>query len=102
MVHRPADARLLTNLLTSEKEYHKHLTLLLDHSHGSLTSLNAYAAASAPGLAQTIIVVAEKLASSDDALRKYAAAVEQWRERLVGLKAQEEDVAAIIRDREIL
>ena len=102
MVHRPADSRLLTNLLAHEKDYHKQLLTLLDHSRASLASFTAYASASSPSLSQTIIAVAGKLAASDDALRKYAGAVEQWREHLRVLKDEEDDVGSILRDREIL
>jgi hypothetical protein len=39
MVHRPSDSRLLANLLTSEKDYSKHFSLLLDdHLSPSLVS----------------------------------------------------------------
>jgi hypothetical protein len=102
MVHRPADARLLANLLAAEKEYHKHLLALLDSSHTALSSLSAYAAASTPPTSHAIVTVAGNLASADDALRKYAGAIDAWRDQLKELKEVEEDVASIMRDREIL
>ena len=102
MVHRPADSRLLTNLLNHEKDYSKHLSILLDYSQASLASFSAYAAASAPPTSQVIIAVAGALAGADDALRNYAAAVERWQEQLKALKTMEEDVGNIMRDREIL
>ncbi|TBU37843.1 hypothetical protein BD309DRAFT_973136 [Dichomitus squalens] len=102
MVHRPADSRLLSNLLSHEKDYSKHFSILLDHSHASLASFSAYASASAPPISQVIIAVAGSLAGADDALRSYAAAVEQWQEQLKALKNMEDDVANIMRDREIL
>ena len=40
MVHRPADSRLLSNLLTHEKDYAKHLAILLDYSQASLASFS--------------------------------------------------------------
>ncbi|RPD53942.1 hypothetical protein L226DRAFT_538821 [Lentinus tigrinus ALCF2SS1-7] len=102
MVHRPADSRLLTNLLSHEKDYSKQLSILLDYSQATLASLSAYAAASAPPTSQVIIAVAGALSGADDALRNYAAAVERWQEQLRALKAMEDDVGNIMRDREIL
>ncbi|KAJ7664376.1 hypothetical protein DFH06DRAFT_1040156, partial [Mycena polygramma] len=102
MVHRPADSRLLANLLSQEKEYAKHLGTLLDHSNASLASVTAYASASSPASAHLILAVAGSLAAADDALRHYAVAVDRWRDYLKGLKALEDEVANIMRDREIL
>ncbi|KAF9005173.1 hypothetical protein BDQ17DRAFT_1171356, partial [Cyathus striatus] len=102
MVHRPADSRLLTNLLSHEKDYTKHLLSLLDYSHASLSSFTAYAAASSPPASQVILSVAGHLSSADDALRRYAASIDQWREMMKNLKALEDEVGNIMRDREIL
>ncbi|KAF7290810.1 hypothetical protein MIND_01322000 [Mycena indigotica] len=102
MVHRPADSRLLGNLLSQEKEYAKHLATLLDHSNASLASVTAYGSASSPASAHLILAVAGSLAAADDALRHYAAAVDRWRDYLKGLKALEDEVGNIMRDREIL
>ncbi|KAF7333501.1 hypothetical protein MVEN_02366300 [Mycena venus] len=102
MVHRPADSRLLANLLSQEKEYAKHLATLLDHSNASLASVTAYASASSPASAHLILSVAGSLAAADDALRHYAVAVDRWRDYLKGLKALEDEVGNIMRDREIL
>lgn len=102
MVHRPADSRLLTNLLTHEKDYSKHLNTLLDYSNASLASFSAYAAASSPPASQVILSVAGSLAGADDALRRYASAVDEWREHLKELKSLEDEVGNIMRDREIL
>ena len=43
MLHRPASSRLLSNLLTHEKEYTKSLHGTLDVSQVALASLSAYA-----------------------------------------------------------
>ena len=43
MLHRPASSRLLSNLLTHEKEYTKSLHSTLDVSQVALASLSAYA-----------------------------------------------------------
>ncbi|CAK5277940.1 unnamed protein product [Mycena citricolor] len=102
MVHRPADSRLLSNLLSQEKEYAKHLTTLLDHSNASLASVTAYAAASSPASAHLILAVSAQLASADEALRHYAVAVGRWQEYLKNLKGLEDEVGNIMRDREIL
>jgi hypothetical protein len=102
MVHRPPDSRLLTNLLSQEKDYTKHLNTLLDSSHSSQASFSAYAAASSPPTSHVILAVAASLAGADDALRGYVAAVDEWREHLKGLKNLEDDVGNIMRDREIL
>lgn len=102
MVHRPADSRLLTNLLSNEKDYSKHLSHLLEHSRVSLASFSAYASASSPPLSQLIIAVAGILSGADDALRKYALSLEGWQDHLKALKDLEDEVGNIMRDREIL
>ena len=102
MVHRPADSRLLTNVLSHEKEYAKQLQALLDSSQASLASFTAYAAASPPPTSQTILKVAGILSAADSALAAYAAAVDQWREAMRALQALEDEVGNIVRDREIL
>ncbi|KAF7340852.1 hypothetical protein MSAN_02114700 [Mycena sanguinolenta] len=85
-----------------KKEYAKHLATLLDHSNASIASVTAYAAASSPTSAHLILAVAGSLAAADDALRHYAVAVDRWRDYLRGLKALEDEVGNIMRDREIL
>lgn len=102
MPHRGPDSRLLTSLLANEKEYHRHLLTLLDHSQSSLSSFTAFASSSAPPASYAIIAVAESFAKADDALRKYADAIDVWRAQLKELKDAEDDIAAVIRDREIL
>jgi S-formylglutathione hydrolase FrmB len=102
MVHRPSDSRLLTNLLSHEKDYTKHLNILLQHSQSSLSSFSAYASASAPPVSTTILAVAGSFAGADDALRRYMGSVEEWRGRLKDLKELEDEVGNIMRDREIL
>src|SRR5882757_1462353 len=103
MVHRPTDSRLLTNLLSHEKDYSKQLLSLLDHtSQASLSSFSAYASASSPPVSTAIISVAGSLAGADDGLRRYALSIEAWREQLTMLKSLEDDIGNIMRDREIL
>lgn len=102
MVHRSADSRLLSNLITHEKDYTKHLQSLLDISHASFNSLSAYAASSPPPASQVILSVAGSLSNADNALRGYAGAVEEWARYLKELKDLEDEVGNIIRDREIL
>ncbi|KAF8633108.1 hypothetical protein AX15_001491 [Amanita polypyramis BW_CC] len=102
MVHRPPDSRLLTNLLLQDKEYSKQLYALLDAASASASSLSAYAAASAPPTSHIILKVSGSLASADDAFRRYASSVDEWREQLKGLKTLEDEVTNILRDREIL
>jgi hypothetical protein len=102
MVHRPSDSRLLTNLLSHEKDYSKQLGNLLDASQASLASFSAYASSSSPLVAQAILAVAGSFAGSDEALRRYGSAVEAWRDQLKDLKDLEEEVGNIMRDREIL
>ncbi|KAG0692172.1 hypothetical protein DFH29DRAFT_773624, partial [Suillus ampliporus] len=111
MVHRPPDSRLLSNLIAHEKEYTKHLSALFPISHTALASLSAFAAASpsakpfpnsSVSLAQTIATIVDILAGADDALQLYNKAVENWRDQLGHLIQLEEDIAAILRDREIL
>ncbi|KAG8220344.1 hypothetical protein J3R82DRAFT_3438 [Butyriboletus roseoflavus] len=105
MVHRAPDSRLLTNLIAHEKEYTKHLASLFPLSHSALASLSAYAAASPfqpASPAQSIATVVDVLASADDALQRYNQAVETWREQLASLKDLEDDLTAVLRDRDIL
>ena len=103
MVHRPSDSRLLNSLLSNEKEYHKHLLVLLDtYSQQSLGAFAAYASASPAHVARAVIAVAGSFAGADDALRRYAVSIEAWQAELRALKDLEEDVGSIIRDREIL
>ncbi|PBK68070.1 hypothetical protein ARMSODRAFT_937533 [Armillaria solidipes] len=102
MVHRPADSRLLTNLLSQEKDHSKQLQSLLDSSNVALTSLAAYASACPPPASQVILSVAGSLAGAAEAFRAYAVSIEQWRDYLTGLKDLEDEVAHIMRDREIL
>jgi predicted secreted protein len=102
MVHRPTDSRLLANLLSQEKEYSKQLAAVLETSQASLSSFSAYASASAPPVSQVILAVAGALAGTDDALRKYLEAVDEWRDQLRRLKGLESEVGNIMRDREIL
>ncbi|KAG2123238.1 hypothetical protein DEU56DRAFT_830470 [Suillus clintonianus] len=109
MVHRPPDSRLLSNLIAHEKEYTKHLSALFPISHAALASLSAFAVASpsaipssSVSLAQTIGTIVDILAGVDDALQLYNQAVENWRDQLGHLIKLEEDIAAILRDREIL
>ncbi|KAI9463128.1 hypothetical protein HD554DRAFT_1415348 [Boletus coccyginus] len=99
MVHRAPDSRLLTNLITHEKEYARHFAALFPLSHAALSSLSAYAAASP---AHPIPPVIDVLASADDALQRYAHALDTWRDQLVALKGLEDDLAAVLRDRDIL
>ncbi|KAK2464963.1 hypothetical protein APHAL10511_003039 [Amanita phalloides] len=101
MVHRPTDARLLTNLIAQEKDHSKHFYAFLDAANTSVSSLSAYAAASAPPASQIILKVSASLASADDALRRYAFSLDEWREQLKALKTLEDEVTNIIRDREI-
>ncbi|KAH9943606.1 hypothetical protein B0H21DRAFT_865863 [Amylocystis lapponica] len=102
MVHRPADSRLLSNLLSHEKDYSKHFASILDYSQASLASFSAYASASAPPTSQVIIAVAGAIAGADEALRKYVVSLDQWQQQLKALKDLEEEVGNIMRDREIL
>ncbi|KAL0948518.1 hypothetical protein HGRIS_011078 [Hohenbuehelia grisea] len=102
MVHRPSDGRLLTNLVSQEKEYSKQYSALFDVSHVSLALFEAYAAASPPPASHFILAVVRSLATAEDALRKYAIALNDSREHLKGLSTLEDHVANIVRDREIL
>jgi hypothetical protein len=103
MVHRPSDLRLLNSLLSTEKEYHKQLLVLLDtHSQQSLGAFAAYASASPAPIAHALNAVAGTFAGADNALRRYAASVETWHAELRALKDVEEDVKNVMRDREIL
>ena len=90
MVHRPADSRLLTNLLSHEKEYTKAFSNVFDVSQTAIASFSAYASASAPPTSRVIVTVAGALAGADAALRGYAASVEQWQIQLKALKEAEE------------
>ena len=102
MGHRPADARLLSHLVSHEKEASKARQSLLAVSQSALGSLQAYAAASPPATSRTILNVASVFSAADGAFAAYAAAVDEWRDMLRGLHALEEEVGNVIRDREIL
>uniref|UniRef100_D8Q401 DH domain-containing protein n=1 Tax=Schizophyllum commune (strain H4-8 / FGSC 9210) TaxID=578458 RepID=D8Q401_SCHCM len=102
MVHRSTDSRLLTALISSEKDYCKSLEAALSSGHASLASFSAYAAASPPHISTTILSVANVFIGAQDALKHYAHAVEEWKDLLTQLKGLEDDVANTIRDREIL
>ena len=102
MVQQNSQTKLLVNLLKSTKDYTTSLTSHLVISHTALSGLQAYASASSPSTAQAILGVAEALKAADDALVRYANEVDQWRERLKEVKHAEEDVAIILRDREIM
>lgn len=102
MVHRPADSRLLSNLLLKEKDYLKQFKQLFTCSAASLDSFTAYAAASPPPASQAILAVASLLAVADDALQQYYLGVVRWRDAMQALKDMEDDVGNIMRDREIL
>jgi len=102
MVHRPADSRLLANLLSHEKGYAKHLHALLEPSHVSLSAFSAYVLASPLPVAHAILAVATSLAGADEAPGQYTSAVDDCRDHLKHIKSLEDNVANIIRDREIL
>jgi hypothetical protein len=103
MVHRPSDSRLLSNLLSAEKDYSKLLTTLLhDSSPAAHAALTAYAAASPPPTSTVLLAVVASLQRADEALGRYVGAVERWREGLKALREMEEDVGTVMRDREIL
>lgn len=102
MLHRPADSRLLSNLLSHEKDYVKSLQSQLEYGQASLASFSAYAAASPPPASHAIAAVAGALVGANDTLRGYAFAVEEWCEQLRMLKEMEDEVGNIARDREIL
>ncbi|KAI5833120.1 hypothetical protein K523DRAFT_413571 [Schizophyllum commune Tattone D] len=102
MIHRSTDSRLLTSLISSEKDYCKSLEAALASGHASLASFSAYAAASPPHISTTILSVANVFIGAQDALKRYAYAVEEWKDLLTQLKGLEDDVANTIRDREIL
>ncbi|KIM87941.1 hypothetical protein PILCRDRAFT_29591, partial [Piloderma croceum F 1598] len=103
MVHRPSDSRLLSNLLSTEKDYSKLLTSLLDDSSpAARAALTAYAAASPPPTSTVLLAVVASLERADEALGRYVGAVERWREGLKVLREMEEDVGTVMRDREIL
>ena len=98
MVHRPADSRLLANLLNHEKEYAKSFKSLLSPSH----ALSAYAAACTPPLSDALLHVSIALSGADEALARYADAVDDCKDQLKRIKELEDDVGVVVRDREIL
>ncbi|KAG6893570.1 hypothetical protein C0992_009470, partial [Termitomyces sp. T32_za158] len=97
-MHRPVDSRLLSNLVTHEKDYAKSLKSLQSPSH----ALSAYAAACAPPLSNALLQVSAALGGADEALARYADAVEECREHLARIKELEDDLSIVVRDREIL
>ena len=94
MVHRAPDSRLLTSLSAHEQAYHKHLLQRVDgYAQSALNALAAYASATPAGTARGIMGVVGSLAGADEALRRYAYAVDEWRMKLEGIRQAEEDVA---------
>jgi hypothetical protein len=102
MVHRPSDSRLLTNLLASEAAYSKSLLALLASAQSSLSSFSAYASTSPASVSPVILAVAGFFSGAEDAVKRYAKAVELWREEMEELKRLEMQVGNVVRDREIL
>ncbi|EIN06855.1 hypothetical protein PUNSTDRAFT_54215 [Punctularia strigosozonata HHB-11173 SS5] len=103
MPHRAPDMRLLSALLSAESTYHKSLLASLLASSSAVTTFTAFASASAPPTSYVALAFADVVFSrADDAVRLYADSVQSWRERLEELREREEDLAAVVRDREIL
>ncbi|KAG8732298.1 hypothetical protein FRC10_001018 [Ceratobasidium sp. 414] len=100
------DNRLLTNLIKCEKEHHSALLALLVRSHTSLAALSAYASTAAPPVAQALLGGLEgciqAFAAADEGLRGYAAAVEGWKEELREVRRVEDEVKAVVKDKDIL
>ncbi|KAG8707102.1 hypothetical protein FRC08_000691, partial [Ceratobasidium sp. 394] len=96
------DNRLLTNLIKCEKEHHSALLALLVRSHTSLAALSAYASTAAPPVAQALLGCIQAFAAADEGLRGYAAALEGWKEELKEVRRVEDEVKAVVRDKEIL
>ncbi|KAG6895501.1 hypothetical protein C0992_000976 [Termitomyces sp. T32_za158] len=89
---------LLSNLVTHEKDYAKSLKSLQSPSH----ALSAYAAACAPPLSNALLQVSAALGGADEALARYADAVEECRDNLAGIEELEDDLSVVVRDRKIL
>lgn len=102
MVQQAPQTRLLTNLLKSTKDYTTSLQSHLLISHTATSGIQAYASASSPATASAILGVAEAFQGADDAIARYCIEVDHWRARLKEVKRAEEDVANILRDRDIL
>ncbi|KAG8713020.1 hypothetical protein FRC09_019213 [Ceratobasidium sp. 395] len=96
------DNRLLTNLIKCEKEHHSALLALLVRSHTSLAALSAYASTAAPPVAQALLGCIQAFAAADEGLRGYAAALEGWKEELKEVRRVEDEVKAVVRDKDIL
>ncbi|KAG2336279.1 hypothetical protein BDR05DRAFT_1005998 [Suillus weaverae] len=95
--------------LHTKREYTKHLSALFPISHATLASLSAFVAASpsaisssSVSLAQTINTIVDIFSGADDAFQLYNQAVESWHDQLSQLIKLEEDIAAILCDKEIL
>ncbi|KZV98898.1 hypothetical protein EXIGLDRAFT_606567 [Exidia glandulosa HHB12029] len=102
MVHRPGDPQLLAQLIKHDKEYATAFHALVVASTASRDSLSAYAAASPQNVARPIAVIVSALTGADDALNAYRESFEEWREHLRRLKEIEDEVAVVLRDRQIL
>ena len=102
MVHRAQDSRLLTQVLKLDKEYSTALDALLSSSQTSLAALNAYASSCPPKHAQAMLGIVSALSGADEALKAYLVAVDAWRTELKRVRRSEEEVATILKDREIL
>ena len=96
------DTRLLDGVVKSEKDYSAALVSLLSISDISLSSISAYASSTTPPVSTAMLAVAVALAGADEALRKYIASVDAWREDLKQIRRLEDEVGNVLRDREIL
>ncbi|KAF8748752.1 hypothetical protein RHS01_10588 [Rhizoctonia solani] len=97
-----ADNRLLTNLIKCEKEHHSALLALLVRSHTSLAALSAYASTASPPVAQALRGCIQAFAAADEGLRGYAVALEGWKEELKEVKRVEDELKAVVKDKDIL
>ena len=99
MEHRPSDSRLLTTLLSNEKEHQQLLSLLDKCFQQSLGAFAAYASASPAPVARVVIAIAiaGSFAGADDALHRYAISIEAWQEEPRALKDLEDEVGTVVR-----
>ncbi|KIJ40285.1 hypothetical protein M422DRAFT_173944 [Sphaerobolus stellatus SS14] len=102
MVHLSADSRLLASLIKQENSYATQLFTVLNASRSSLSALVIYASSSPPPISSTLKGVAASLSGADDALRAYADGIGDWVDSLKAVSEKEDEVAMIVRDREIL
>lgn len=102
MVHRGQDTRLLSVVLKTDKDYIGAFRALVTATEASLAALQAYASSCPPTQSTALLGVIGALKGIDSSWGEVTNSIERWREELKTVKKKEDEVGAVLRDREIL